>query len=87
MSPSDRIAYQTYNDVQSINARRRDMWTVIAEAGLDRLQRALRESGDLCRCGRYDFDNGSVVCWVCEEVVIPWDVRERGPLTAATVPA
>ncbi len=29
---SDRIAYQTYNDVQSINAHRRDMWTVIAEA-------------------------------------------------------
>jgi hypothetical protein len=26
-------------------------------------------SGDLCGCGLLDLDNGSVVCWVCEEVV------------------
>lgn len=37
---------------------------------------------DLCRCGAFDYDNGSVVCWVCEEIVVPW----IGTLTTVTWP-
>lgn len=47
---------------------------------------SVRESADVCLCGTYDLWNGSVVCWVCEEIVVNWDADEYGVVTAATMP-
>lgn len=38
---------------------------------------------DICRCGAFDYANGSSVCWVCVEIVIPW----VGSLTNVTWPS
>ena len=62
-------------------ATRVTRWALIGGDGIV-ARGVIEPRHDVCRCGAFDADNGSVVCWVCGEIVITW----TGSLTDATWP-